>query len=79
MALGPRALELLLAFGFGELGLANIWLIVRADNDRALELFRRLAFEVTERQVAAVTIDGVARDRLKMQLSSIKYHARAAG
>jgi ribosomal-protein-alanine N-acetyltransferase len=74
--LGAEALELLLTFGFGELGLASLWLIVRADNDRALELFRRFGFEVTEHQVAAVTIDGVARDKLKMQLSSTEYHPR---
>lgn len=77
--LGAEALDLLLTFGFGDLGLSSIWLIVRADNDRALELFRRFGFEVTERQVAAVTIDGVARDKLKMQLSSTEWRARASG
>lgn len=76
---GAEALELLLRFGFGELGLASIWLVVRADNDRALKLFRRFGFEVTEHQVAAVTIDGVARDKLKMQLLSAEFDARGAG
>jgi RimJ/RimL family protein N-acetyltransferase len=75
--LAAEALGLLLAFGFGELGLASIWLMVRADNDRALKLFRRGGFKVIGRHVAAVTIDGVARDKLKMQLSSAEYHARA--
>jgi RimJ/RimL family protein N-acetyltransferase len=76
--LGAEALDLLLAFGFETLRLASIWLVVRADNDRAVDLFCRFDFEVTERQVAAVTIDGMARDKLRMQLTSAEFHARAA-
>jgi len=75
--LGAEALELLLAFGFGALGLTSIWLVVRADNERALKLFRRFGFDVTEHQIAAVVIDGAPRDRLRMQLSIAQYQARA--
>jgi ribosomal-protein-alanine N-acetyltransferase len=74
--LGAEALELLLAFGFEELGLESIWLVVRADNDRAIKLFRRFGFEVTEHLVAEVMIDGEARDKLRMWLSGSDYHAR---
>jgi RimJ/RimL family protein N-acetyltransferase len=75
--LGAEAFKLLLAFGFEELQLKRIWLVVRADNDRALKLFRRFGFEVTEHQLAAVTIDGVAHDKLKMQLWAEAYNVRA--
>lgn len=70
---GTEAFALLLAFGFQELALANIWLVVRADHIAATTLFRRFGFEVTEHRVAAVTIDGVDQDKFKMQLSRLNY------
>lgn len=74
---GAEALDLLLAFGFRELALTNIWLVVRADNIAATTLFRRFGFEVTEHQVAAVSIDGVDQDKFKMRLSRTEYYTHA--
>jgi RimJ/RimL family protein N-acetyltransferase len=52
--LGGEALELLLAFAFGPLALKRVWLVVRADNERAVRLFSRTGFVVVERQVGVV-------------------------
>lgn len=75
--LGAEALDLLLAFGFENLALASIWLVVREDNMTAIALFRRFGFKVTEHQAAVVSVDGVARDKLKMRLSRIEYYTRS--
>lgn len=77
--LGAEAFELLLAFGFGELELTTIWLVVRADNIPALKLFRMFEFEVVELQSAAAIIDGQAIDKLKMQLTRGKYESSVGG
>ena len=67
--LGTEAMELLLSFAFGPLGLRRVWLIVRADNQRALRLFRRMGFVVVETQVGVVVVDGQPRDKLRMELT----------
>lgn len=72
--LGAEALELLLLLGFGELGLADIRLVVRADNTKAVNLFGKYGFEIVGRQIAAVVVDEVARDKLTMQLSCATFH-----
>ncbi len=66
--LGAEALQLLLTFAFGPLALARVWLVVRADNQRAVRLFERCGFVVLERQVGVAVIDGVPRDKLRMEL-----------
>jgi RimJ/RimL family protein N-acetyltransferase len=65
--LGTEALQLLLAFAFGPLGLHRVWLIVRADNERAVKLFGRMGFVVVERQVGVVVVDDTPRDKLRME------------
>ena len=66
--LGTEAMQLLLAFAFGPLGLRRVWLIVRADNQRAVRLFSRLGFVVVERQVGVVVVDDQPRDKLRMEV-----------
>lgn len=65
---GQEAMQLLLHYGFDRLGLRTIWLIVRAENSRALRLFENLGFVVTERLVAAAVVHGIPRDKLRMEL-----------
>lgn len=66
--LGAEAMGLLLAFAFGPLQLKGIWLIVRADNARALSLFHRCGFVIVERQIGVVVVEGIPRDKLRMEL-----------
>jgi len=67
--LGTEAMQLLVAFAFGPLGLHRVWLIVRADNERAIRLFSRMGFVVVETQVGAVVVDDQPRDKLRMELT----------
>jgi RimJ/RimL family protein N-acetyltransferase len=68
--LGTEAMQLLLAFAFEELTLKRVWLLVRADNDRAVKLFRRMGMVVAETLVGAVVVDGMPRDKLRMELAA---------
>jgi RimJ/RimL family protein N-acetyltransferase len=45
---GREAMQRLLQFGFERLGLRTIWLVVRAENARAMRLFTGLGFVVAE-------------------------------
>jgi RimJ/RimL family protein N-acetyltransferase len=75
---GREAMALLLQFGFEQLQLRSIWLIVRTDNVRAVSLFEKLSFVVVEKLEAAVVVRGKARDKFRMQLSSEAWRRRAA-
>jgi RimJ/RimL family protein N-acetyltransferase len=66
--LGAEAMSLMIGYGFDTLQLEEIWLVVRADNERGIRLFRKLGFQVKETLENAVVIDGVPRDKLKMSL-----------
>jgi RimJ/RimL family protein N-acetyltransferase len=66
---GREAMQELLQFGFERLHLTMIWLVVRAENARALRLFTRLGFVVTETLVAAAVVGGIPRDKFRMQLA----------
>lgn len=67
--LGTEAMQLLLEFAFGPLGLSRVWLMVRADNQRAVSLFTRMGFVVAQTHVGAVVVDGTPRDKLRMELA----------
>ena len=66
---GREAMQLLLQHGFEQLNLRTIWLVVRAENARAMRLFTRLGFVVVETVVAAATVGGVPRDKVRMRLA----------
>jgi len=65
---GQEAMRLILQFGFEQLQLALIWLIVRTDNARALGLFRGFGFTVVE-TLDPVVVRGVERTKYRMQLA----------
>ncbi len=65
--LGREAMELMLDYGFDEMNLERIWLIVRSDNNVAVGLFESLGFETVEVLEDAVVVDGVPRDKLRME------------
>ncbi len=67
--LGTEAMQLLVAFAFGALDLHRVWLIVRADNERAVKLFSRRGFVVVERQLGVVVVDDKPRDKFRMELT----------
>jgi RimJ/RimL family protein N-acetyltransferase len=67
---GQEAMQLLLRYGFDRLSLRRIWLVVRAENSRAIRLFTRLGFVVAETIVAAAVVGDVPRDKFRMQLAS---------
>jgi RimJ/RimL family protein N-acetyltransferase len=67
--LATEAMQLLLAFAFGPLGLHRVWLIVRADNERAVRLFSRVGFIVVDTHVGVVVVDDEPRDKLRMELT----------
>jgi RimJ/RimL family protein N-acetyltransferase len=67
--LGTEAMQLLLTFAFGPLGLHRVWLIVRADNERPTRLFGRMGFAVVERLIGVVVVDDTPRDKLRMELT----------
>jgi RimJ/RimL family protein N-acetyltransferase len=60
---------LLLGHAFDTLGMKTVWLIVRADNQRALKLFERLGFIRNQLLVGAAVVDGMPKDKWKMVLS----------
>ena len=67
--LGREAMELMLDYGFSELALERIWLIVRADNKVAVGLFECLGFATLEVLEDAVVVDDVPYDKLRMELA----------
>ncbi|MFP4599028.1 MAG: GNAT family N-acetyltransferase [Persicimonas sp.] len=67
--LGREAMELMLDYGFDEMQLERIWLIVRADNSVAVGLFESIGFETVEVLEEAVIVDDVSYDKLRMELA----------
>ena len=71
--LGREAMSLMLDFGFTRLTLQSAWLVVRADNSRAVALFKSLGFFETERRPGVVVVDDIPRDKLRMELHRSLY------
>ena len=63
-------MQLLLAFAFKTLDLKRVWLVVRADNERAVKLFSRMGMVVVEKLIGATVVDGTSRDKLRMELAA---------
>ncbi len=74
-----EAMGLLLQFGFDQLHLRTMWLVVRTENARGVRLFTRLGFAIVEKLEAAVIVGGIARSKLRMQLSRESWRGLAAG
>lgn len=70
---GREAMRLLVDYGFQDLGLNTIWLVVRADNDRAVRLWERLGFRRDGVMRAAAYVDGVYYDKLIMSLMRAEW------
>lgn len=70
---GWEAMRLLMGYGFDRLGLHAIWLIVRAENQRAINLFRRLGFSHDGTLRAAALVDGVFHDKCLMSMLSTEW------
>jgi RimJ/RimL family protein N-acetyltransferase len=62
-----------MGFAFGPLALRRVWLIVRADNERAVRLFERMGFFVVETLAGVVLVDDTPRDNLRMELTRGDY------
>ena len=69
-----EATMLLLRHAFDTLGLKTVWLMVRADNQRALKLFERLGFVRNQLLLGAVVVNGEPKDKWKMTLSREAFH-----
>jgi len=65
---GREAMQLIIDFGFEELQLTSLWLIVRSENARGRRLFESLGFVVEETLIGAAVVKGVPRDKLRMRL-----------
>lgn len=75
---GAEAMALRLGFGFDQLQLEKIRLVVRTENTRAVRLFARLGFVVVESLEAAVMVKGTARSKHRMQLSKESWRSSSA-
>jgi RimJ/RimL family protein N-acetyltransferase len=71
--IAKEAMHLMLDYGFNEMQLDRIWLIVRADNERGVGLFEGLGFRVSETIKAAVIVDGSPKDKFRMLLSKFEW------
>jgi RimJ/RimL family protein N-acetyltransferase len=75
--IGQEAMTLLLNFGFTELRLVHIWLIVRVDNKRAIDLFSGLGFTRNEILNNSVDVEGVPCDKWRMALDKNAWIPKA--
>lgn len=73
---GQEASELILRFGFDELGLHRVELRVFDFNEPAQRLYRRLGFREEGRRRDALFRDGRYHDDVIMSMLEDEYHAR---
>ena len=68
---GREALDLMLGYAFRGLELREVWLIVRADNEKGIRLFTRAGFKILEGEGMEVELDGrkVYKHKMKMEKS----------
>jgi RimJ/RimL family protein N-acetyltransferase len=71
--IASEAMTLLLNHAFGVIGLKTVWLVVRADNARAVHLFEHFGFVRAEIRSAAVVVDGEPKDKWKMVLTASSW------
>jgi RimJ/RimL family protein N-acetyltransferase len=76
---GPEALEVMMRYGFSELGLHRIELAVYAYNTRAVSVYRKLGFTQEGRRRDAVLHDGVFHDEITMAILEPEWRDRYHG
>jgi RimJ/RimL family protein N-acetyltransferase len=76
MGLGTEAICLVLAYGFGTIGLHRIDLRVLAFNERAIRAYRKCGFAIEGRLREAALVDGERHDDLIMGLLASEFRER---
>ncbi|MHB9145095.1 MAG: GNAT family N-acetyltransferase [Symbiobacteriia bacterium] len=75
---GREAMRLLTDHGFRDLGMHALWLVVRADNQRAVKLYHGLGFRLDGTMRAAALADGVYYDKLLMSILATEWDSHLA-
>jgi RimJ/RimL family protein N-acetyltransferase len=70
---GTEAMQLLLAYGFGQLNLHMIYLTVLADNPRAAHIYEKVGFVHEGRLRDRIYRDGVYHDLLTMSIKRSEW------
>lgn len=74
---GTEATRLVLGYGFGVLGLHNVWLWARSDNGRAIRAYARAGFQEIGRRRGAYRVGDEVHDRVLMDCLATDF-GRAA-
>jgi RimJ/RimL family protein N-acetyltransferase len=74
---GTDAQRVLLAFGFGTLGLERIWLTVNADNARAIRSYEKVGFQREGLMRRAFRVKGELGDVLMMAILRDEWRGAA--
>lgn len=75
---GPEAIDLVLQYAFGALGLRHVGLRVLAYNERAIRAYRKCGFVTEGRETASALVDGAWHDDLLMGISPAGFAASRA-
>jgi RimJ/RimL family protein N-acetyltransferase len=76
---GREALNLMLGYAFQDLGLNEVWLIVRTDNEKGIRLFEKSGFRICEGEGIEVQKDGQTFHKHKMNLKKDDWLAGSPG
>jgi RimJ/RimL family protein N-acetyltransferase len=74
--IGTEAVDLVLAYAFGDLGVRRVWLDVLADNPRAIASYRKSGFVEEGRLRAHYWHDGEHRDGIVMGILRPEWEQR---
>lgn len=77
--LGPEAIDLLLAYGFAELNLHRVHLVVLAFNTRAIRAYEKVGFVEEGRMRERVFRDGAWHDHVIMGMLQREFLSRTEG
>jgi RimJ/RimL family protein N-acetyltransferase len=70
---GREALDLMLGYAFQNLGLHEVWLMVRVDNGKGVRLFDRSGFRICEGEGIEVQIEDRTVRKQKMKLEKSRW------
>jgi diamine N-acetyltransferase len=76
---GTEAMRLVLAHGFGTLGLRTVTLDVFAFNERAMRIYEQLGFRETDRHPERIQRNGRLWDTVVMTCSASEFLSRESG